>query len=295
MKKSNVISQTVSERLLLYLLLPALFLLIITSCEPAESEKIRLIKQKRKTALVAHRGASGAAPENTLAAIKKALQSPAEYIEVDIHLTKDTQLVVMHDATVNRTTNGKGAIADLTLAELKKLDAGGWFDSTFTHERIPTLREVLHLVNKRKKLLIQIKKGDDYYKGIEDLVMLLIRENNAQDWCILQSFHDPVLERIWKNEFTVPTHKLIIGKMPWIPLYYDDGFRWGSLEKYYRASAINVHHYFATREFIKHVHNFGFKTFVWTVDDPQEINELVDRGADGVMTNAITTLEIDQR
>lgn len=293
MKNSNLVFTIVQTRVVRYLLVPVLLLLLITSCGPAGSEKIRLIKQKRKTALVAHRGASGVAPENTIASIKKALQSPAEYIEVDIHLTKDTQLVVMHDASVNRTTNGKGNIADLTLAELKKLDAGQWFGSAFAQERIPTLQEVLKLVKGKKKLLIEIKKGDDYYTGIEDQVIMLIRENNAQNWCILQSFHDPVLERIWKNEFQVPTHKLIIGKMPWIPLYYDDGFRWGSLEKYYRASAINVHHYFATREFIKHVHNFGFKTFVWTVDEPQEINEIVERGADGIMSNAVTSLEIE--
>lgn len=99
---------------------------------------------------IAHRGASGYAPENTLAAFKKALEFDIDVIELDVHLTKDNHLVVIHDKTVNRTTDGKGKVADKTLAELQKLDAGNG-------EKIPTLQEVLDLVNRKALVSIEIK------------------------------------------------------------------------------------------------------------------------------------------
>jgi glycerophosphoryl diester phosphodiesterase len=269
-------------------------LLVFAGCSPDSVEKIMLVRQKRKIALIAHRGAADAAPENTLAAIRKALEGPAEFIEIDVHQTRDHQVVVMHDAAVDRTTNGQGPIANLTLAELRQLDAGSWFDSTFSHEKVPTLAEVLTLVKGRKKLLIEIKKGDDFYEGIENNTLDLIRQHQAQSWTVIQSFYDEVLTKVWKSEYAVPTHKLIVGKVPWLPLYFDHRLRWGSLDKYYRASAINVNQYFATRAFIRHVHNKGFKTYVWTVDDPQDINKVTARGADGVISNTVSRLEIEK-
>jgi glycerophosphoryl diester phosphodiesterase len=275
------------------LVLICLFFTFI-SCSSGDDEKIMLVRQKRKIALIAHRGAADSAPENTLAAIRKALEGPAEFIEIDIHQTRDQQVVVMHDATVNRTTNGQGNIADLTLAELRQLDAGSWYHATFSQEKVPTLEEVLTLVNGKKKLLIEIKKGDNFYEGIEDNTLALIRQHQAQDWTVIQSFYDEVLAKVWKSEYAVPTHKLIVGKLPWLPVYFDHRLRWGSLDKYYRAAAINVNQYFATRAFIRHVHSKGFKTYVWTVDEPQDINKVTDRGADGVISNTVAHLEIEK-
>ncbi len=265
----------------------------MSSCSSDLPEKIRLVHQKRKIMLAAHRGASGVAPENTLAAIQKALDSPADFIEIDIHQTRDSQLVVMHDATLDRTTTGKGAIAEHTLAEIKQLDAGSWFKPEFKNERVPTLEEVLQLVKGRKKLLIELKKGNAFYPGMENQVIALLRQYRARDWCVLQTFHDEILQQIWQNEYHVPTHKLMVGKLPLLPVYFDTGLRFGSFDKYYRASAINVHRYFASRRFVKMVHNAGFKTFVWTVDEPAEINKLVNRGVDGIMSNAVTTLAVE--
>ncbi|MDQ3291408.1 MAG: glycerophosphodiester phosphodiesterase [Bacteroidota bacterium] len=265
---------------------------LLAGCASNTQEKIRLVNQKRKVMLAAHRGASEAAPENTLAAIQKALDSPADFIEIDIHQTLDSQLVLMHDATVDRTTNGEGAISDLSLTQIKKLDAGSWFKPEFKHEKVPTLEEVLKLVKGRKKLLIELKKGEDFYPGMEHRTIALLQKYNARNWCVLQSFYDEILQQIWQNEYNVPTHKLIVGKLPLLPIYFDVNFRYGSFDKYYRASAINVHRYFATRSFVKLVHNAGFKTFVWTADDPTEINKLVERGVDGIITNAVATLVV---
>ena len=292
MKTAITFLQKIPASFWFLLLVMAGFTVFLNACDSGDAEPVVLMKQKRKISLVAHRGASDAAPENTLAAIAQALKTPAEFVEIGIHQTKDNQIVVMHDASVARTTDGKGNIEDLTLAEIKKLDAGIWYDSAYQHERVPTLEEVLQLVKGKKKLLIEIKKGDSYYRGIENQAIALIQKYQAGDWCTLQSFYDPVLENIWKNEISVPTHKLIVGKLPWLPLYYDHGFRWGSFDKYDRASAINVHHYFASQAFIRHVHTNGFKTFVWTVDDPKEINAIIDRGADGIISNKAASLPI---
>ena len=98
--------------------------------------------------VIAHRGASGHAPENTLAAFRKSLAMGATFIETDLQLSRDARFVAIHDSTVERTTNGKGAVRDLTLADLRRLDAGAWFGSEFVGERIPTLEEVLDFAKK---------------------------------------------------------------------------------------------------------------------------------------------------
>ncbi|WP_192822929.1 glycerophosphodiester phosphodiesterase family protein [Rufibacter sp. LB8] len=260
----------------------------LVACDGSDGmEKGLVLKnQKRKVAVVAHRGASGLAPENTLAAVRKALETSADFIEIDLHQTKDGEVVVIHDATVDRTTNGTGAIADLTLAEIKKLDAGISFDSSFAGERIPTLAQVLNLVKGKKKLLIELKKGkDDYYLGLEASTLQLISQYKANDWCVLQSFHDPILERIWAADFVIPTHKLIVGKIPFLPIFIDHELKFGGFDRYSKAAAINVHRSFASKAFIKALHSQGFKTFIWTEDKPANIKRLFELGADGVITN----------
>lgn len=120
--------------------------------------------------IMAHRGSSGTHPENTLPAFSEAIRVGADGIELDVHLSSDQELIVMHDETVNRTTNGKGAIVDKTLAELKKLNAGSWFDEAFTATKIPTLKEVLNLLILREYrgfLNIEIKTDKYHYPEIE--------------------------------------------------------------------------------------------------------------------------------
>src|SRR5256712_11990174 len=110
--------------------------------------------------VIGHRGASGHAPENTLAAFGKAVSLGAAFIETDLQLSRDAHFVAIHDATVNRTTNGKGTVHDLTLAELRQLDAGSWFGSEFAGERIPTLEEILQFSNKNDVVFyLELKPG----------------------------------------------------------------------------------------------------------------------------------------
>ena len=110
--------------------------------------RILITERESLVLVIAHRGASGNAPENTLAAFKKAVALGATFIETDLQLSRDAHFVAIHDDTVNRTTNGQGAVHDMTLTELRRLDAGSWFGSEFAGERIPTLEEILEFSKK---------------------------------------------------------------------------------------------------------------------------------------------------
>ncbi len=121
--------------------------------------------------VVAHRGASGIAPENTLPAIDKALLAGADFIEIDVQLTRDRQVVLMHDETVDRTTNGKGKIGEMTADQVAGLDAGSWFGAEFTGTKVPLLEEVVAHIGGRTGLLIEIKKKKGFNEGIEEEVI----------------------------------------------------------------------------------------------------------------------------
>src|SRR3989475_11639631 len=126
--------------------------------------------------VIAHRGASGNAPENTLAAFKKAVALGAAFIETDLQLSRDAHFVAIHDATVNRTTNGQGAVHDMKLAELRRLDAGSWFGSEFTGERVPTLEEILEFSKKNDVVFyLEIKPGGSW--GGEHALVGALRES----------------------------------------------------------------------------------------------------------------------
>ena len=125
--------------------------------------------------LIAHRGWSGKAPENTLGAIKLALEEPKiASIEIDVHLTKDGVPVVIHDHKVDRTTNGLGYVKDKTIEEIKALDAGSCFDPAFAGETVLTFEEVLQVTNGWKNLLVDLKQTAGIYKGLEEKVMQLM-------------------------------------------------------------------------------------------------------------------------
>lgn len=145
-----------------------------------------------RTKIFAHRGSKGTHPENTMSAFKEALRIGADGVEFDVQLTKDNQVVVIHDETVDRTTTGTGYVKDYTLAELQQLDAGIKFDSAFIGERIPTLEEVLALYQPTSFLInIELKNDLFRYEGMEEKVIAFVRQYQLEDRVILSSFnHD---------------------------------------------------------------------------------------------------------
>lgn len=238
--------------------------------------------------VIAHRGASSVAPENTLAAAEQGITYGADMIELDIHLTKDGKIVVIHDHTVDRTTNGTGTIADMTLEEVQKLDAGSWKDPKYADQRVPTLDEFLKLVNGRATVLIEIKSNDKkLYEGIEQKTWDIVEANNAHNWVAYQSFHPKVIDNFLAIDPKCPIYLLIVGRMPLFPLYYDDAVRWGSPFKRWKGKVlgINPNTKFASKSFINKAHKNGFKVFSWTANEGKDIEKLKNNGADGVITN----------
>lgn len=151
------------------------------------------------TKIIAHRGSRGTRPENTLEAFLEALKVASDGIELDVHLSKDGEVVVIHDETVDRTTSGKGYVKDMTLQQLKALDAGSWFDPKYSDARIPTLQEVLTLLEDNQftgVLNIELKTDVFQYPAIEEKVLALAEPYLAQFSVIYSSFHYQTLKKI---------------------------------------------------------------------------------------------------
>lgn len=221
----------------------------------------------KKTLIIGHRGGAGMAPENSLKCIEKGIQVGADIIEIDIHLTKDGKLVVCHDKTIDRTTNGTGKISEMTLDEIRKfhiVDRNG----DKTEEQIPTLDEVLQLVDGRCTLLIEIKKTKKLYQGIEKKLLETIKTYRASKWIVVQSFNDSVLEVLYKLDHTIRLEKLIVFKLQWIPVIFDGSFTFFSFKKYDYISSFNFHYRAVTPMLLKKIHAQGKEVKVWTLEKP---------------------------
>lgn len=153
----------------------------------------------KMTKVIAHRGSKGTHPENTLPAFQEAIDVKADGIELDVQLTKDGELVVIHDEKLNRTTNTKGWVKEATLAEIKQLDAGSWFSESYQDTRIPTLSEVLDLLKSNQftgLLNIELKTDKINYVGIEQKVLHALEENEVTYQVVLSSFNKDTVRRL---------------------------------------------------------------------------------------------------
>ena len=242
-------------------------------------------QKKRKVAIIAHRGASGNAPENTLSAVKLAIGIKVDMIEIDVHLSKDNIPVVIHDNILDRTTNGKGKVKDYTISDLKTLDAGNWFSKNYQHERIPTLEEVIDLTKGNCILLIEIKNGSSIYPNIENIIIDTIKNKKAEKDCIIQSFEDEVLDNLRKLKCPIEIQKLVTRDIPFLPLHLDSKLKFGSILDYKNVTAINPYYKSVNKDFVDKIHASGKKTFIWTVDKEIEMNRLINLGVDGIITN----------
>ncbi|MCS6925602.1 MAG: glycerophosphodiester phosphodiesterase [Candidatus Binatia bacterium] len=251
--------------------------------------------------LFAHRGASGEAPENTLVAFRRAIALGVAYAELDVHATRDGQVVVIHDPTVERTTNGQGRVQDYTLAELQRLDAGYRFspDNGQTYPfracgvTIPTLQEVLRACPELR-FTIEIKQADP---PIEELVLAAVQECDRTAEVLLASEHDQVLARVrtlaphvatsfavgegWELFQRIVTGQLAGYRPPGQALQAPLQFRGVLL---------------ITPQTVTAAHDLGLEVHVWTINDPQEMEQLFALGVDGIMSDfPARLLEVAQR
>jgi glycerophosphoryl diester phosphodiesterase len=228
---------------------------------------------------IAHRGASAYAPGNTLAAFKLALEMGADGFELDIMLSADGHLVVIHDDTVDRTTDGSGPVRQKTLAELKALDAGVKFDARFAGERIPTLQEVFDLVaGNRAFVNVEIKTQSPRGDGLEEKLVALIRRYGLEERLLVSSF----------NPFALWRMRRLAPDLPLALLYAEDlrvhlRNRWFAFLS--RPDALNPSFRMATQEHMRWVKSRGYRLYVWTVDEESEMRRLIALGVDGIITN----------
>jgi glycerophosphoryl diester phosphodiesterase len=226
---------------------------------------------------IAHRGASGYAPENTQAAFKKGLELGADYLEFDVHLSKDGELVIIHDEKVERTTNGKGFVRDFTLAELNELDAGGKFHEIFAGEKILTLNELLEEFYGAIGLLIELKKPD-LYPGIEEKLVDLLKEYEDLSGIIVQSFD---VESIRKIHNLIPEVEVEVLISPSAKL--PSANKINDLTSF--ATYINFNVTFVNKRIVNKVHKHGGKVMVWSKHDGKLEEKAFQYGADGIITD----------
>jgi glycerophosphoryl diester phosphodiesterase len=217
----------------------------------------------------------GYAPENTFAAFELALKQGADVIELDVHLTADNQCIVIHDETLERTTNGHGIVGETTLTELKKLDAGSWMGAEFAGQQLPSLDEVLAWASSRCILDIEIKADPVPYEGIEARVVDLIRHHKMQDQVLVISFDHRVPQRVKALAPELATG-ILYACRPVDPL---------ALAKQCGANAILPTTDFCDAETIELAHAAGISVNSWATSDPKVIARLVAAGVDSVCTN----------
>ncbi|ANA81511.1 glycerophosphodiester phosphodiesterase [Paenibacillus glucanolyticus] len=233
---------------------------------------------------IAHRGASGAAPENTMASFAKAFDMGADMLELDVQMSKDGEMVVIHDTTVDRTTNGQGNVGDLTFQELRQLDAGSWYGSEYKGELIPTLSEVLEHFGGRIGLLIELKSPDLYpgiEQGVADGLKKVMKGANGP-----QRYKEMVVVQSADTDALLRFHRL----MPDIPLgvvITSSGElsreRMQDMKAY--AEYVNVSMRLVTKGLVQKIHQSGMKTFVWTIRDMLQIPYVLQINVDGIITD----------
>ncbi len=231
--------------------------------------------------IVAHRGLSSRAPENTLASIRAALDVHAPMVEIDVHLTADDEVVAIHDRTLQRTTTGNGAVRSYALKELAAFDAGSWFDPCFAEERVPGLRDILALIGTSADLNIEVKSYPFHRvdpRHLAERTLDCVRHAGALGRVLFTSFDETVLSEVRRQERDAP-----IGLL-------NSRLRNVFRDPIETATTLGAAVFVCARqEFRKatlaQAHDRGMAMFVYTVNDPSDALRLADAGVDGIITD----------
>lgn len=228
----------------------------------------------RKVAVVAHRGASGTFPENTARAFREAICLGVEMIEFDVRMSADGQLIVIHDETVDRTSNGSGRVAEMTLAEIETLDAGGWFAAEFAGERFLTLSQTLELMPPEMRLNVHVKASEvDREQLISKVVEELVRRERLGTAFVASDQASLILARQLEPRLEICNLSV------------------NPPEDYVRRSQaigcriLQPGNAMTTAELVAEAHRFGMEVNPFYADDEQEMRRLIDCGVDGILTN----------
>lgn len=226
--------------------------------------------------MLGHRGAMGLAPENTFAGFKEALKYNVDFIEIDVHLSKDRKLIVIHKENVENTTDGNGFVNQLDSAYIKTLDAGIKFSKRFKNEKIPFLEEVFDFIkNKDVRLNVEVKNGPIIYEGIESKVANLIDEFNYYDKVIVSSFDHYVLKRIKERNNKIHTGLLY-------------GCSILDIQEYalnLQVSSIHPHYFWASKGLVEKMHKVDIAVVPWIINDVDTFKKYADYGVDCIGTD----------
>lgn len=225
--------------------------------------------------VIAHAACKGHAPENTLAGLRAALELGADGMEVDVQATADGVPVLLHDPTVDRTTDGQGEVAKMTLAQVKALDAGArQFEGRFVGELVPTLAEALDLTRGRALMVLEIKQFD-----IEEQVLRVVRDLGAVNDCVVHSFLPQVVARCRALEPSLPTALLTSAA---------DVTDWASLFAFalsLNAQGVSVFYPRVEAAVVRQAHLRKLSFFTWTVNEVEDMRRLRDCGVDAITTD----------
>ncbi len=224
--------------------------------------------------VVAHRGASGHAPENTLAAFRRAVELGAAFIETDLQISRDAHIVIIHDDRLDRTTTGRGPVREHTLAELRELDAGSWYDPRFAGERIPTLEEVLEFSRQSDVVFyLEIKPGAPW--GVEEAVVGALRSAGETTRAVVLSFDAATLATVRRLEPTLMTGYLYDRRQPDA---VQRALELGARQLAPRGDLV-------TPELVAEARRSDLQVVTWTINRPEHMRALAAAGVDGIMTD----------
>jgi len=237
-----------------------------------------MIENFPRPIIFAHRGDLAHAPENTLPAFQQAIQKGADGVELDVKLTADGHVIVIHDSTVDRTTDGKGRVASLPLEAIRKLDAGKWFNEKFAGTKVPLLEEVFEVVGKDKMINIELKDYTVSHDGLVKKVCELIKRHDNHSQILFSSFFPSTLKIAAQASPEIPRGLLAMPGLLglWTRSF---GFMFGDYQ------ALHPHISSTSREQMQRAHRLKRRVHVWTVNKPEEIIQLKEWGVDGIITD----------
>ncbi len=227
------------------------------------------------TLLFGHRGAKGLAPENTLPAFLLAKEIGVDGVELDVHLSKDNEVIVMHDDAVNRTTNGRGRVRDMTLNEIKALDAGSWFAQKWKGTKVPTLEEVLDALGNKMLYKIEIKHSSKVYPSIEEKVLNIIAKKGLKNKAQIISFDFDSLKTVKQLDSKAQVGIIIEGKPEW---FFDIARK---------LDAEFIHGFFGLvdEDDVAACRKAGIKLGVWTVNELSDIERYCKMAIDDITSD----------
>ena len=234
---------------------------------------MNLINQPYRPLIISHAACAGHAPENTLAGIRAALDLGADAVEVDVRASADSVPILMHDPTIDRTTDGYGAVATLSLAQIKRLDAGiKVFQGAFRGESVPTLAEALAVTRGRALLIAEIKQKD-----IASQIVEVIHDASALDALMVWSFFPQILAVLRSAEPRLPCCLLAEQATAW-PQTRELALRLG-------LQGVSIHHRSLSQEVANSARRSALALYTWTVDNQEDIQRALGSGVDGIVTN----------